>query len=54
MPQSKDRVAEWVKKTRLIYTWPTRDSLQSERHREIESEGMERYSMQIETKRKLR
>ena len=40
MLQSKDRVAEWVRKP--LHMLPTRDSLQIKRHTQTKRKGMEK------------
>ena len=52
-PTKRDRVAEWIKKTRPVYMLPTRGSLQIYRYIQFESELMERDFMLIEIKWKL-
>ena len=50
---TKRQRAEWIQKTRLLYTLSTRDLPQTKGHIQTESEGLEkRYFMQMETKRK--
>ena len=52
MPQPKDK--DWLDgyKTRPLYMLSTRDPPQNKGRIQIESEGLEKDSMQIETKRK--
>ena len=42
-PTKRQRLAEWIKKTRPTYMLSTRNPLQSSRHIYTESERMEKY-----------
>ena len=43
-PIKRHRVTEWMKKkTRSIYMLPRRDSLQTQRHTQTKSKGMEKH-----------
>ena len=41
-PTKKQRLAEWIKKTRPLYMLSTRDPLQTKGHIQTESEGLEK------------
>ena len=52
VPAKRQRLAEWIQKARPLYLLSTRDLPQNKGHIQTESEGLEKYFMQIETKRK--
>ena len=41
-PTKRQRLAEWIKKTRPLYILSTRDPLQDKGHIQTESEGLEK------------
>ena len=47
VPSKRQRLAEWIQKTRPIYMLSTRDPTQNKGHIQTESEGVEK---DIETK----
>ena len=51
-PTKRQRLAEWIQKTRPLYMLSTRDPPQNKGHIQTESEGMEKYFMQMMAKRK--
>ena len=42
-PTKRQRLAEWIKKTRPLYMLSTRDPPQNKGHIQTESEGLEKY-----------
>ena len=50
-PTKRQRLAEWIKKQDATYL-STRDPPQTKGHIQTESKGLQRYFIQMETKRK--